>query len=158
TGRLSPGLATTLSAGTTTVSATVDGVRGTTVLTVRPAQVVSISISPLEPSVPVGARPQLLATAIYDDGTSLAVTQAATWTSSDPTVAEIGTGGIDRGRVLARAPGTALVTATFGGVSGTLMVTVTDAALVGIQVTPFAVSVPAGLFVQFRATGIYSDE
>jgi hypothetical protein len=119
--------------------------------------VTSISISPPSLSVPVGTQTQYQATAIYSDGTSMNVTQAATWITADQTVAQISNGRPARGQLTAIGPGTTSVTATFMGVTGMVSVTVTSAMLTQIQVTPFDRSVAAGEPVQYQAVAIYSD-
>jgi hypothetical protein len=152
-----PGLATSLAAGTTTISATFRGVTGSTTLTVRAAQLVSVSVSPIAPSVPLGARPQFTATAIYDDGTSQPATGIATWTSSNTAVAQISNDPRTRGQATTISVGTTTISATVNGVAGSTTLTVTDAVPTAIQVTPFFPSTPLGTDVQFQATIILSD-
>ena len=56
-----------------------------------------------------------------------------------------------------RSVGTATITATFGGKSGSATLTVTAATLVSIAVTPPTASVPMGLTQRFVATGTFTD-
>jgi hypothetical protein len=158
TGGGNRGIATTLGPGTTTISATFEGITGSTTLTVRAAQVVAVSVSPFALSVPLGARPQYSATAIYDDGTSLPVTQLATWSSSNPQVAQVSNDQRNRGQVTTLAAGTTTISATYQGVTGSTTLTVTPAVVTAIQVTPFFPSVPVGSSIQFQATAIMSDQ
>jgi uncharacterized protein YjdB len=156
-------VATALSAGSTTISATYQGVQGSTTLTVTDATVVSIQVTPINPTLTVNGRQQLTATAVYSDNTTQDVTGQATWVSSDPTVAQVttgggaGPGGGGRGNVTAIAAGSATISATVNGLNGSTTVTVSDATLVSIELNPVEPSVPVGTRQNFTATGIYSD-
>lgn len=151
------GLVTAIAAGTATIRATWSGVTGTATVTVTPATVTSIQISPVQPTVAVGTPILFNATAIYSDNTSQNVSPLTTWISSAPAVASIGTGGPLRGVAQALSPGTTTISATFGGVTGSTLLTVTPAELRTIQVTPFAPTIPVGFTTRLQATGIYSD-
>jgi hypothetical protein len=163
-GRGGRGNATGLAAGTTQISATFQGVTGTTTLTVTAATLVSISVNPPAVSGGVGTQQQFTAQAIYSDQTSRDITGQATWVSSAPAVVGVsdavggpGGGGGGRGLAKALAQGTATISASFGGVTGTATFTVTAATLTQIQITPFVPRLPVGFNVQLTATAIYSD-
>jgi len=157
-------VATGVAVGTTTISATFQGVVGSTTLTVTSATVTAISVTPLNPTLTVNATQAFVATAIYSDNTTQNVTAQATWVSSDPAVAQVTTagrggpgGGGARGTVTAVAPGTSIISATLNGLSGSSTVTVSAATLVSISLTPSEPSVALGTQLNFTATGIYSD-
>lgn len=80
----------------------------------------SIATTPQNKNVAVGAYAPLAATATYEDGSTVDVTDAAVWSSSDATKATV-----DRGYVKGVAAGNSNVKATFGGYSATTAVTVT---------------------------------
>jgi hypothetical protein len=151
------GTARTLTAGTTTITATWQGLTDSTTLTVTAAVPVSISVTPASMTVAVGTVVPFNATLIYSDGTSRAITGQATWTSSDPTVAQVTTGGGMRGQATALSEGTTTIEATFQGLSGSATLTVSSATLTRIQITPFSPTLFVGFVTQFTATGIYSD-
>lgn len=154
------GRVTGVAAGTATITATVDGLTGSTDVTVSAATLVSIDITPAAPSVASGTRFNFTATAIYSDNTSRNVTGQATWVSSDPSVASISTaggGGGGRGQAVALAVGTTTISASIGSVTGQTTLTVTDATLVSIEITPFSPTLPVGFNTSLVATGIYSD-
>jgi uncharacterized protein YjdB len=98
---------------------------------------------------------QLKATGTFEDGTTQDLTDSATWTSSDATVATVSsTNGVVRGV----APGTATIRAVFGSVpAGTINLTVTNATLAALAVTPSSVSITLGKSQQFTATGSFND-
>jgi hypothetical protein len=151
--------ATALSIGVATIAATFQGVTGTAQLTVTSAQIASIQITPFAPMMVIGSQLQLQAVAVYTDGTSMDVTTQATWVSSAPGIAQVSTGGRNgmRGLTSALAQGSATISATFMGLSGTTIVTVTSATVLQLQVTPFAPSIPVGFGAAMRATAILSD-
>jgi hypothetical protein len=154
----SNGLATTAGVGNTTVSATSGDVTGETTLAVTDANLVSIEVSPTTPSLANGLTRQFTATGLYTDNTTQDLTTQVTWASSESTVATVSNAGGAKGLATTAGVGTTTVTATSGDVAGGTTLTVTDAALVSIEVSPVATSVANGLTRQFMATGHYSDD
>ena len=149
----SGGLATGVAVGTSTISASSNGISGSTVLTVTAAVLQSIAVAPVDPSVAKGLTVQFTATGTYSDSSTQDLTSQVTWVSSDTTIASITSGGL----ATAASPGTSTITASLGGISGTSLLTVTDAVLQMLTIDPNGPSVPAGETVQFTATGTYSD-
>ncbi|MDI7235107.1 Ig-like domain-containing protein [Leptospira santarosai] len=152
------GLASSLTLGTSTISAS-NGpiVSNAQTLTVTPAVLVSISVTPSNPSIAKGLTQQFTATGTFTDHSTLDITSQVTWTSSDNAVVSISNAVGAEGNSTALTPGTAAITADVGGISGFTNMTVTNAALVSISVTPASPSVPKGLTQQFIATGTYTD-
>jgi hypothetical protein len=105
------GVATAVSPGTATVSATVDGQVGSAAVTVI-APVASIQITPPSAILVVGERIALSATMRDANGTVL-TERVVTWTSGNPLVATVSTDGV----VTAVSAGTTSVTATAEGIS-----------------------------------------
>jgi len=153
----SNGLATAAEAGSTTVSATSDGVTGDTVLTVIDATLVSIEVSPTDPSIAHGTTQEFTATGIYTDDSTHDLTAEVTWASSNEAVATVSNDAGSKGLATAAGAGSTTVSATSGGVTGDTTLTVTDATLVSIEVTPTDASIVNGLTQQFTATGVYTD-
>src|SRR5713101_2317934 len=91
------GLATGLAPGSTTIQAASGSVSGSTALTVTAATLVSIAVAPANPSIPKGATEQFIATGSYTDGSAQNLTNSATWTSSNPSVATISNSGLATG-------------------------------------------------------------
>ena len=120
----------------------------------HPATLVSIAVTPANPSIAAGANQQFVATGTYSDATTAVITGSVTWASATPATATIGaTTGLAHGV----AAGTSSISATLGLVSGSTVLTVTAATLVSIAVTPANPSIAAGANQQFVATGTYSD-
>ena len=152
----SKGLATAAGLGTTTVSATSGGVTGVTTLTVTDATLVSIAVTPADPSIADGTTQQFTATGLYTDDSTQDLTTQVTWSSFDEAVATVSNADDSKGLATAAGAGTTTVSATSGGVTGDTTLTVT-ATLVSIEVSPAAPSIVNGLTQQFTATGLYSD-
>jgi len=157
----SRGLATAVAAGGTTITATDPdtGVFGTATLTVTAAMLVSLEVTPANPSVPTGLTRQFTATGTFTDSSVQDLTAAVTWTSSLPAHATISNAAGSRGLASCVAAGSTTVRATDAGsgIFGTTTLLVTPAALVSIAVTPANASLPAGLTQQFTATGTFTD-
>jgi uncharacterized protein YjdB len=151
------GRGTGVSAGMATVTATFMGIAGSTTVIVTNAVLTQISVSPAGLTLAVGARRQFTAQAIFSDGTSRDVTAAATWTSDQPAVAGVSVVAATRGLVTAVGAGTANIQAAFGGLTGSVLLTVSPAMLVSIQVTPFNTTLPIGTAMPYQATGLLSD-
>ena len=151
------GFLTTLAAGTSTIKATWGSTSGSTTVTVsqQDPTLVSITVTPANPSITVGATQQFTAIGTYSDNTTKDITGSVAWSSlitDDVTISADGLG-------TALAAGYSLIMATSGGVSGTTRITVSapTATLLLIAVTPGSSSIPAGATQQFTATGMYSD-
>ncbi|TMD84018.1 MAG: hypothetical protein E6I78_11385, partial [Chloroflexi bacterium] len=147
------GLASGVAQGSSQISATSGGVTGATTLTVTPATLLSIAVSPANPSIPKGTTQAFAATGTYSDGSTSDLSSSVTWASSATAVATMTTGGLASGV----AQGSAQITATSGGVTGGTTLTVGPAVLVSIAVTPSNPSVAKGTTQQFTATGTSSD-
>ena len=151
------GLASANSLGSTTITATLGNVSGSTPLSVTAATLVSIGVTPSAASVAKGLQPQMTAVGVFSDGTTQVITSPAVWTSSNATVAEINNAGVYSGLATALAIGTTTLTATYQGVSGSTALTVTAATLQSIEVTPSHPSIANATAEGFTATGIYTD-
>jgi 6-phosphogluconolactonase (cycloisomerase 2 family) len=151
------GIASTLVPGSTTISANVGSKSAATSLNVGTAVLMSIGVSPPSPSLAVGFNFQVVATGIYSDHSTHRVNATAKWTSSAPTVATLSNATGFNGMATAISPGSTIVTATIGGISGSDTLTVTAFTLVSIGVTPAAQTIAIGADRQFTATGTLSD-
>ncbi len=131
----SQGLATSVGAGLTTISALLSGVSGSTDLTVDSAVLVSIDVAPTDPSIPMGLTQQFSASGNFSDGSVQDLTPLVTWSSSDTAVASVSNASGSNGLATPVAPGQTTITASFGGISGTSKLTVTSATLASITIT-----------------------
>jgi trimeric autotransporter adhesin len=133
------GVVTGLAAGSTVVFASVDGVPGTSLVTVRQVPVATVAITPPTSSVVVGASTQLTATVRDASGATLP-DRLVGWSSSDDATAIVSS----TGRVNGIKPGTVTITASSEGKSGTATVTVTPAPVATVTVTPPTASLSVG--------------
>jgi uncharacterized protein YjdB len=103
----------------------------------------------------VGVPQQFTATGTYSDGTSYDITTQVTWTSSNTSVATVNSSGL----ATAISGGTATITATLGSISNSTILMVYSAGVVSVYVTPSTVLVDINTtrFLQYKATGIYTD-
>jgi uncharacterized protein YjdB len=146
------GLATTISPGQTTITATIGAFSDSSTLTVVAANLVSIAVTPSPASIAKGTNQQFTAVGLFDDGSTQVLT-SATWSSSATNIAIVNSSGLATGTGV----GTATISAKSGSVTGSATLTVTGATLVSIAVTPASPSMAIGTILQFTATGTFSD-
>jgi hypothetical protein len=151
------GLALGKSLGSATLTASFAGKSSTARLTVTPAVLASITVSPSAPSIAKGTMQQLTATATFTDATTQDITSTAAWTAADiapaANVAAVTASGLAIGRNL----GSATLTASSGGKSGSATLTVTPAVVIAVSVSPSGPSIAKGTAEQFTATATLSD-
>jgi hypothetical protein len=85
----SSGLAHGKKAGTVTITATSSGISGTATLIVGTGTLVSVAISPANPSITVGSTQQFTATGTFSDTSTQDITFNTHWSSSAANVATI---------------------------------------------------------------------
>ena len=83
------GLATANAIGSATALASSGTTWGSAQLSVSPAQLIGIDVSPQNPLVPMGQRQQMTATGSYTDGTKYDLTPSVTWSSDNPQIAPV---------------------------------------------------------------------
>jgi 6-phosphogluconolactonase len=128
------GLAKSLSVGPTLIQAALGSLAASTTLTVDPAALVSLAVTPSNPSFAVGLNVQLFAVGTFTDDSVKDLTTAVMWSSTDTGVATVGAG---TGVVTTIMPGTSTIAAAQGPVNGSTLLTVT-AGGAGLGVPRFA--------------------
>ena len=96
-------------------------------------------MTPTNPSIAVGKQQQFTATGTFSDGSKKDLTSSVTWTSSAPSVATIGSGGLATGV----AAGSTTIQATLATVNGSTGLTVT-APNFTVSASPASLSVAQG--------------
>lgn len=155
----SRGLLSALSAGSATITARLAGQTASISATVNGASVQAIRVMAGGRGAarcPKGGELQLRAAALYSNGQTADISDQASWSVSNNTLASIGQGD-QGGRVVCLAEGTFTATAAFNGRSGTLDITVTPATLTSITLAPNTVRMARNDLRAFFAKGIYSD-
>lgn len=153
------GLATGMSAGVSAIAATSGTVTSAVPaqLTVTPAVLTEIDIAPDAQYIPVGGQLQLSLTGTYSDGSTQDITASATWSSSDATLASVDPAtGIVTG-VANSNNNPVTITATYGSITNTTTVYVTDAVPASIQLTPSTASIASGTTQQYAVNVVYTD-
>ncbi len=138
--------------GSAQVSAAYQGFTATTAVNVGPPALLSITVSPNSSSLPLGESEQLTATGNYSDGSVQNLTATASWSSSTAH-----TSVSSSGSVLAHATGSATITATSGGISGTASISVTPAIVTAVNLLPTPVSILVNGSRQMQAIATLSD-
>jgi uncharacterized protein YjdB len=118
---------------------------------------VSIAVTTTAPSIAPSTTSQFVATGTFSDHSTQNLTSSVTWSSSSAAVATISNTAGTKGLATAVGSGKATITATSGSVSGSATLTVTNASLNSITVTPASPSIDVGTQQQFTATGNFSD-
>lgn len=146
----SSGLAHANAQGSSNISATNSGFKGSTTFTVLPPVLVSVNINPVFLSLHAQQSSQLSATGIFTDNSTQDLTFSSFWHSDNPAVFVS-----PSGFVTAIAPGSADITAYNTGLTGTSTVSV--ASLSSITITPGTPQLPFEKQFQLNATGNFSD-
>jgi uncharacterized protein YjdB len=148
----STGAISAISAGSTTITATSEGISGTAALTVTaqpPVPVASVTVSPASSTLQIGGTAQL--SAVTRDANNAVLTgRVISWSSSSTAVATVSATGL----VTAVTAGSATITASSEGKSGTSAITVSAPAPVpvaSVTVSPATSTLPVGGTAQLSA-------
>jgi uncharacterized protein YjdB len=147
------GFVTAAGKGTAQVSAAYNGLTGSAAIAVGPPALVSIKVSPTPSSLPLGETQQFAATGNYTDGSTQNLTQSATWISSGPAIATVS----PAGAAVAKAVGTATISAISGSLTGSASLTVSPAVVTALNIAPATLSILLGSSSQLQATATMSD-
>ncbi|HEY3307209.1 MAG TPA: Ig-like domain-containing protein [Desulfuromonadaceae bacterium] len=116
----------------------------------------SIKIVAVTPSIAAHTSIKLTAIGDFSGLYTRDITDQVAWASNAPTVADFANAG-SPGRVTGQAPGVAKLTATKGNVTASYQLTVSNATVTALAISPVAPTVPKGLTTQFTFTGTFSD-
>jgi hypothetical protein len=133
------------------------GVQASRYATVVARQLVGLTGNLPHADVPGGRSVAFRVVAAFDDGTSMDVTDAALWLSSDSSVAEVGQASGDAGRVTARQQGFAQVTARYGGEAIAFTVSAVAPVLEDLGLSLPSARLVVGQRATFAAYGRFSD-
>jgi hypothetical protein len=153
------------SPGTATITAELVDKDGSTVsdsvtVTVKPAIVQSLQVTPPSETVPAGLGKQFSATAVLSDGTTYDITRDTNtkWSSEDGAIATISALGLATGQ----RQGSVKIRASYETPDGLILrdevtLTVTSAVIEGLQVTSKSKNSPVGVTTEFKAVALMSD-
>jgi len=152
------GLATTSAIGTSTISGIWQDIESVTSLLVTGATLTSISITPQDATVAQGTTVQFEAEGTFSDNTTLDITESVDWQSSATAIGAVNTSGLATGI----GPGEAEISASFevddDTVSAKAVLTVTNAVISSISLSPANSTIAEDTNQQFIATGTFSDD
>src|SRR5208337_2784106 len=116
------GRATRVTPGSPIINPPRSTISASTTLTVTDPLLVSMAVTPVNPSIAAGTTQQFTATGTYSNGSTQNLTSTAVWSSSAPGVATISTAGL----ASALAPGQTTIAAASGAINGSTTLTVTS--------------------------------
>ena len=116
----------------------------------------SIEIVADSSTIAVNTSTRLTVKGNYSGQYTLDVTDQAVWTSETPRVASFSSTASPN-QVFAHEGGPAILTATVRGVSASFLLTVSQATISSLTVSPAAPSIASGLNTQFSVVGTFSD-
>ncbi|MNG91808.1 gamma-glutamyl-gamma-aminobutyrate hydrolase [compost metagenome] len=147
------GLVAGIAAGSTTLSASLLGVTGSASIKITNTSLKTLQVIPATSSIALGTKTQLQAVATFTDNSSQNVSSLVQWSSSNAAVASVNSQGV----VTGAGVGQVTISATFGSISRSATLTVTNAITTSIQITPAAKSLPKGTKQQYQAMATFSD-
>jgi len=154
------GLATTLASGSSTITGTWQGLASSTSLLVTSATLNSITITSEVTTIAQGTTVQFQAEGTYSDDRIEDITAMVNWQSADNSIAIIDNT-TTKGLVEGIAAGQVEISATLDvngtTFSDTFVLTITDATIQSIRVTPENSTIQATEKLQYTATGTFSD-
>ena len=152
------GMVTAVGTGTSNIQAVSGAISGSTTLTVTAPTLVSIAVTPANPTIGSTGTEQFTATGKYTDSSTQNLTTMVTWSSSQTNIATISNTAGTNGLATAVANGTTTIQAMLGSVQGSTVLTVSAITLQVIVVSPQNPTISDNGATQgFTATGHYSD-
>lgn len=150
------GLATGNAVGTASIRCAFKGYSATAQLVVRPAALVTVTLSPTSAKVAKGLTQQFVLTGTYTDASTQNLSGVAVWSATDVMGTDV-VGLTGAGGAVARSVGQAQVKAEHMGLSATATMTVEPATLTALRLSPSTPSLAVGESVQLVVTGVYTD-
>lgn len=150
-------IVTAISPGSTTITATLGNMKGNSSVTVSTAIITSIVISPSSVILVQGDEQPFTAKAYYNNGSFADVTQSVTWESLNESIVTVSDAVGSKGLAKAKAsPGSTIITATIGNVTGNANVNVA-ATLTRVTLNPDSSTLIVGQKQAITAIATYSD-
>ena len=110
--------------------------------------VVGVTVTPATASVAAGLTQQFKVTASYSDGTTTELTQGVSWSSNNQAVAKVDA---SSGLAQTLAAGSTTITATYGSLNGSGVLTVTAPIAQSLTIAPYPLYAGVGITVQLSA-------
>jgi len=146
-----------IASGTSKIIAVFGSITAFTELTVTPATLNSISLSPVDISIAKGFSTRLNATGHFSDSSAQDISHSVVWQSSNQSVASISNANDDTGVLNSLAAGTTTVSASFSGISNSTSVTVSETPLTSISLQLANNQMYVGSQQAIKAMAYFSD-
>lgn len=153
TGAPNSGFASAIEVGQTSVTAQYLTATDTAVVKVTPAELVELTVSPVDASVAAGLDQAYQAFARFSDGSSKEVTLASSWQSSQTDIATVDSQGVAHTLL----SGNTEIQASYKSLTASASLFVSEPTLVDFQVTPVSSTVNINESQQYVARAFYSD-
>ncbi len=111
-----------------------------------------LTITPATRTIALGSSTQFSALGTFTDGSTLDLTSAVSWSVEDPSIARV-----NQGRVEGLDIGSSSVVASFAEASAQASITVSDATLESLELSPESPAIAQGTSQAFTAEGFFSD-
>ncbi len=149
------GLLTGTATGNVIVKVCLSGICKDFEITINSEALTQIVVSAENSEIPNGLNIQLTATGTYSDGSTIDISNIATWVSSNNDIAEPN---IETpSQFITKQAGIVTATATYGDKSANIVVTILETAIESIVVTRESGEYPRNYFTFLKATGIFTD-
>jgi hypothetical protein len=142
-----------IGAGAVTIRATLGEVTTTADVSILAITLESLSLTAEAETARSGALTAWHLTGHYNDGSTVDLTAAASWTTSDSAIAVVE----EAGQIRAMNAGMTMVSAAFSGQQASAPLMVTIEQLTSLRIDASSTTMSTGALQQLTATGIYSD-
>lgn len=143
-----------LRAGSTSIGVNYRGRIATSVVEAKLMQLTAIKVESDYTSVLFGTKVQMRAIGTFANGTNADITGSVKWSSQFPKIASVSDDLQSKGLVSTLLSGDVLINASFGGVSGSLNLTITAESFESYYFEPEIVRIPKGKKQQIKFFGV----
>ena len=151
------GQITTVAAGQATITASLDGIQGSSNLTVSASTLSSLEVTPKGILVAKSIDTQLTVMGTYSGGEVVDITDLVTWSSDNASSAYVEGAGLMKNIHTGTSVATVTITASLGLISGSISPKVSGAMLQNIAVLPGTPSININDDLQLEVWGFYDD-
>jgi len=153
-----PGTVSGVTPGSATVSVSLDGLSASTPIVISGATLNRLEIDPGGIQLAKGTSSQALSLlGYYSDGSTQQLADQATWSVADGSVASVSDPASGEVQVSGLLQGSTLLDASFGGLSAQITITITNATLIQLSISPDSPTLPLGTGLQLGVVATYSD-
>jgi hypothetical protein len=146
-----------LSAGSTTISARILSEQADLSIIVTDAELVSLSLSPINISIPLGQSQQYYVTGTFSDGTIQDLTSEVTWLSSSEEQALISNAKSSAGLAESITVGSTTLTAVLGNIQQDTLLNIENTELSSIEIQPANQVIVNGTNANIKALGYFKN-